>query len=215
MLSRLKKRLGKWLVSQGERLLGLRREENVPQRIKNLREYWWFLADAPLFIDVPQVMRLYDAIFRPEFEVASRTRSRSDTKAEELSAEINTAGEVAIPTIFKISAAGKTGGKFGTTISQVDSLTETAVVSPERRLERLVNLYAYSYPDRLYRIDSECVSLTDLTGESLNWKEVTDSLNETGGPTFDFLRSRYWFTVHTDVRRTGHGPARRTIQTIH
>lgn len=180
MFGPLKKRLGKWLVSQGEQLLGQLQDEDIPQRIKNLREYWWFLADAPLFIDVPQVIRLYDAIFRPEFEVTSRTTSRSDTKAEELSAEINTAGEVAIPTIFKISAAGKTGSKFGTTVSQIDSLTETAVLSPERRLGMLVNLYAYSYPDRLYRIDSACISLADLTGKSLNWKESTDKLNESG-----------------------------------
>jgi hypothetical protein len=179
MLNRLKKQLGKWLIRQGEQLLRQQRDENVLERIKNLREYW-FLADAPLFIDAPQVMGLYDAIFRPEFEVASRTRSRSDTKAEELSAEINSSTEVAVPTIFKVSAAGKIGNKLETTTSGVDSLTETAVLSPERRLEKLVNLYAYSYPHRLYRIDSQCISLTDLAGKSFNWEEVTANLNQPG-----------------------------------
>lgn len=72
MLSRLRVKIGKWLVNWGEQLLIQRRNEKVGQRIENLRDYW-FLADAPLFIDAPQVERLYDAIFRPEFEVASRT----------------------------------------------------------------------------------------------------------------------------------------------
>lgn len=178
MLSGTKKQLGKWLVGLGQQLLR-ERDESVIQRIQNLREYW-FLADAPLFIDGAQVTGLYDAIFRPEFEVASRTRSKTDTKAEELSAEITAGTEVSVPTIFKVSAAGKGGSKLGTTTSGVDSLTETAVLSPERRLERLVNLYAYSYPHRIYRTDSQCISLTDLAGKSLNWGDVTATLNEPG-----------------------------------
>jgi len=184
----------------------------------------WFLADAPLFIDVPQVIGLYDAIFRPEFEVASRTRSRSDTKAEELSEELNITGEVAIPTIFKISAARKTGSKIEMTTTRVDPLTETAVLSPETRLEKLVNVYAYSYPDRLFRIDSRCISLTDLTGKSLDWQEAEDNLNEPGVrpliffdldkgsrfiPMFAELHTGWRVELHKQLIRSA--PKRRTV----
>jgi hypothetical protein len=83
-----------------------------------------------------------------------------------------------VPTIFKVQATAKIGSKVGTTTTGADSITETAVLSPENRLEKLVNVYAYSYPHRLFRVDSSCLSITALNGESFTWEAVETNLDE-------------------------------------
>jgi hypothetical protein len=143
----------------------------IDGRVQHLKKFW-FLADAPLLIDQQLVERCYDAIFRPEFEVASRTRSQSDTRSEELSNAVEAAGEASIPTFLKLSAKSSVGVKVGGARSTAESHVEAAVQSAERRLERLANLYLHSYPERLYWVGSDLISIVDATGKKLQWDEV-------------------------------------------
>ncbi|MEX3639184.1 hypothetical protein [Paraburkholderia sp. BR14320] len=148
-------------------------------RINNLNNLW-FIADSPLFIDAKAVGRLYDTIFQPEFEIASRTQGVGGTKATQLSAEISGAGEASIPTFVKMSATAKTGTTLSAGSNTSKSVTEVAVRSAERMQEALINLYVYSYPDRIFFVDNELIQLRDLEGKTYSWQEIEAKLDIPG-----------------------------------
>lgn len=177
----IRKALGTFLVNTGNRLMTERNLERamIENRLDNLKNFW-FLADAPLFIDSNLVERMYDSIFRPEFEVATRTKASGNTRSKELSNEISGAGELSIPTFIKISATDKINYKSGETGTNNESLTETYVQSPERRLEKLINLYIYSYPERLFLINSDLISIADISGKVIDWKNMDEILDNGG-----------------------------------
>jgi hypothetical protein len=173
--------VGRLLMSLGKEVLpsseAKRKKSNGRlDQLKNL----WFLADAPLFIDSSFVNRLYDSIFRPEYEITTRTRSQGNSRSQELASELGSTGEISIPTIFKISATSKISGRSIGTTEQSESLTEMAVQSPERRLEKLINLYVYSYPERLFQISSDLVSIKDMSGKECTSEEMDQSLDKEG-----------------------------------
>jgi hypothetical protein len=178
ILKKIRKALGTFLINSGNTLsTGCNIEPTkIDTRLDNLKKFW-FLADAPLFIDSNFVERLYDSIFRPEFEVASRTNVSGNTSSQELSNEISGAGELSIPTILKISATSKFSAKSGITKTNNESFTETAIQSPERRLEKLINLYVYSYPDRLFWIKSDLISISDISGNLASWEQMDEKLD--------------------------------------
>ncbi len=185
ILKEIQKALGTILINSGNTLLNscnLVRTNNLdPTKVDMVSlEKFWFLADAPLFIDSNLVERLYNSIFRPEFEVASRTKTRGNISSQELSGEISGTVEGSIPTILKISAMSKLNNKSVKTSSHNESLTETTVLSPERRLEKLINLYVYSYPDRLFWINSDLVTISDISGKEVNWEQIDNKLDEAG-----------------------------------
>lgn len=168
-------------MNAGKALLSEQDQQGVKvgARIQNL-EKLWFIADAPLFMDNTLVARLYDAIFRPEFEVASRTEGGAGTRSAELAGEIGASKEASIPTFVKLSAAAKLGGKLGATASTSQSVTETAVRSGERKQEELLNLYAYSYPERLFFVDPSLETLHDLNGKLFTWDQADAVLDIPG-----------------------------------
>ena len=152
----------------------------VTERAENLKRFW-FLADAPQFIDRPLVDQLFDAIFQPAFELASRSSAALDSKAKALSAEMSGGGEFSVPTMFKINATAKVADSDTRTTSTTNTDTWNAVQSSERRLEKLVNLYIYSYPERCFRVPTDLSNLVDQTGASHSWSDVETSLSKQGG----------------------------------
>ena len=69
-------RLWHWLIGKKKeaKMTEEHRDATLEQRLVSL-ERFWFLADAPMFIDGEMVERLHDAIFRPEVELASRSEA--------------------------------------------------------------------------------------------------------------------------------------------
>ena len=177
----IREKLGKWMLARGRSLLmPERRNRNaITARVDALKTLW-FVADAPMFIDSQQIERLFEAIFQPEYEVASRTSSREDSTAQELGLELAAGGEVSVPTIFKVSTSAKALEKSGTTNMRGESIVENAVKSPERRLEKLLNLYVYSYPERLFWVKSDLVTVSRLDGENSGWIQIEETLDQPG-----------------------------------
>lgn len=173
--------IGNKLVEWGNKLLPhVDTVSQVKQRAENLKHFW-FLADAPQFIDRPLVDQLFDTIFQPAFELASRSSAAMDSKAKALTAEMSASGELSVPTIFKVNAAGKVSDSDTRTTSTTNTDTWNAVQSSERRLEKLVNLYIYSYPERCFRVPSDLSGLEDQNGTVHSWSEAEQSLSESGG----------------------------------
>jgi hypothetical protein len=181
ILKETRKTLGVFLINLGNSLLTDRNLERkkIENRLNNLKKFW-FLADAPLFIDTILVERMYDSIFRPEFEVATRTKATGNIRSKELSNEISGAGELSIPTFIKISATEKINDKSIKTKTDNESLTEAYIQSPERRLEKLINLYVYSYPERLFWINSDLITIADISGNEVDWKHMDKMLDDGG-----------------------------------
>lgn len=164
----------------------------LDQRIDNLEQFW-FLADAPMFVDGEQIERLYDAIFRPEMELASR----SDSGTGEFATKVVNAAKGGVEVQAKVPPAlaffgldfggkasleGSTSGEEGTRRAETDTSTYVAIKSSERRLERLISLYANKYQDRIFWVNS-----TLLGGSSLKepkkprtWQELEEVLEKPG-----------------------------------
>src|SRR5712691_3065675 len=177
----IEERLGNWLIAQGRSRLvpGHGNRDAIAARIDALKRLW-VLADAPMFIDGQQVERLFDAIFRPEFEVASRTSSRDESRTQERSVELAASIEVSVPAFFKYSAKGKAAEKMVKTQMHGESVLAMAVKSPERRLETLLNLYVYSYPERLFWVESSLVSVSQFDGVKADWATMEQTLVRPG-----------------------------------
>lgn len=170
MFSIPKERIGQWLIKKGQSLQTTQQiqQQSISSRVKELSNFW-FLADAPMFIDGAQVERLYEAIFQPEYEAASRTLATGSAKAKELSSELAMVVEASVPTIFKVSGNYKVADKEGTTDSHNESIVETAVKSSERRLEKLIRLYVYSYPERIFRVNHNLTDISRYDVSTKNW----------------------------------------------
>jgi hypothetical protein len=172
-------KFGRWMIRSGERLVVRARSTQVTTRVENLRKFW-FLADAPLFIDGSQVDRLFDAIFRPEWEATTRTRSSTNTRSRELQLQISASGEATVPTIFKLGATGTAAGKGSSSTAIGEAINEIAVRSPDRRLESLVVLYAHAYPDRLFWMNADLKAGVNAVGDAVSWEAIDKTLEESG-----------------------------------
>jgi hypothetical protein len=187
LLDRLRQALGRKIMG------GISLDPTLEQRLVAL-ERFWFLADTPMFIDDALVSRLYDAVFRPEIEIASR----SDATTSEVTARVAGAGKASVEIQAKIppilalfgldvaSAKGNVEGSLSGERSKrnagTGTTTYTAVKSTERYLEKVVSLYAQKYPRRLFWIGNMLDG-----GHSLNeparfqtWAEMEDELAKPG-----------------------------------
>jgi len=127
-------------------------------------ERFWFLADTPLFIDSVLTNRLYDAVFRPELEIASR----SDADTSEVAAKVAGAGKATaeiqakVPPLLALfglevarakgSIEGSLSGEGTKRSASTGTTSFVPVKSTERSLERIISLYAQKYRRRLFWI---------------------------------------------------------------
>jgi hypothetical protein len=156
-------------------------EVDINKRIKAFGRFW-FVSDYPLYVDVDLVDGLFDSIFRPEFEVASRTVNKAEAKSSEDLLEVAASGEASVPTVFKASVTGKTSLKQKKEMSEGLSTIEVAVSSTGGKLDKLLNVYLYSYPQRLYWIKGNLISCSDFKkpDEEISWNNIEDALDEPG-----------------------------------
>jgi hypothetical protein len=117
-----------------------------------------WLADAPLFIDAPQVLAFYDAVVRPEAEQKKITLSLKSLESQKTTTEAELTGEVSIAkwitTIFPFLDA-KVGGKVDASTERVRDKEEGREVelqpinSPQRQLVQLALHYIVNLPRRI------------------------------------------------------------------
>lgn len=157
-------------------------------------ERLWFLADTPLFVDNVLVSRLYDAVFRPEVELASQ----SDATTNELAAKVAGSAKASVEIQAKVppllslfgldvanAKAGLEGSLSGEGAGRRASTGTTnfaAVKSTERYLEKVVSLYAQKYSRRLFWVDSDLTSGRSLEESSRpqSWEEMEAELGKPG-----------------------------------
>jgi hypothetical protein len=117
-----------------------------------------WLADAPLFIDAPQVLAFYDAVVRPETEQKKITLSLKSLESQKTTTEAELTGEVSIAkwitTIFPFLDAS-VGGKIGGSTESERGKEEGREVelqpinSPQRQLVQLALHYIVNIRPRI------------------------------------------------------------------
>lgn len=159
--------------------------QNLNGRMEALQRFW-FLADAPMFIDSPLVERLYDAIFRPEVQLVSIAEGKANEYAGKLSGAAKAGGEIALklPPALSLFGLDIASGKASAEISgsaeatgkrgKSHSSTFAAIRTPERHLEKLISLYVEQYPERLLWVKNDLVAIQNLKDPSklLNWADI-------------------------------------------
>lgn len=157
-------------------------------------ERLWFLADTPLFIDGELVERLYDAVFRPEVELASRSDSVTKEWAAKITASTKVAAEagIKVPPLLslfgldvlnaKASIDASASGEGSTRRALTESGNYVAVKSTEGHLEKVISLYAEKYRERVFWVGKELTSghSLDKPNAPLTWDEMGAELDRSG-----------------------------------
>jgi len=110
-----------------------------------------WLADAPLFIDGPQIEAFYDAVVRPEYEKKSITLSMSETDtvttAIEGGVEVEMSASKWVRTVFpfldaNVKAGGKASREHGNATHKAETIELQPISNPHRQLVQLALHYA-------------------------------------------------------------------------
>jgi hypothetical protein len=157
-------------------------------------ERFWFLADTPLFVDSVLVNRLYDAVFRPEVELASQSDATTNEVAAKVAGGAKASAEIQakVPpllSLFGLDVANAKAGLEGSVSGEgsgrranTGTTSYAAVKSTERRLEKVVSLYAQKYSRRLFWIGSDLTAGRSLhePNRSQSWEEMESELGRPG-----------------------------------
>jgi hypothetical protein len=153
--------------------------ENALTLTSELAQSLGWLADAPLFIDGPQVEAFYDAVVQPEAEEGPTTRSVRISSREESQLGGKLEAEVSLPTLVKTVFPGikVTGGLDTAMRGQEEESKEEAVEllpikTPQRQLVHLAIHYVTHLRDRLFMIKVD----READPESLKWARGADRL---------------------------------------
>ena len=114
---------------------------------------FWFLVDAPMFIDTALVERLHDAIIRPDSIVTGGAEQAVRTAEQGREYGLTGEGDVNVPFVVKMAVKGE----FGHTYSRTDETGKTQQFSvprtSERLLEELVAFYLKYFPSRVITVN--------------------------------------------------------------
>jgi len=168
-------------------------QQTLDQRLVAL-ERFWFMADTPMFVDDVLTTRLYDAVFRPELEIASR----SDAITGEVTAKVAGATKASVEiqakvppvlALFGLDVASAKGNIEGSLSGEgsgrranTGTTTYAAVKSTERYLEKVISLYAEKYSPRLFWIRGDLAGGFSLRqpGRFQTWAEMEKELEKPG-----------------------------------
>lgn len=126
-------------------------------KVANSSLLW--LADAPLFIDGPQVEQLYDAIARPEGEEGPTTLTVSKSQANEVGRKIGAELEAEpgfiaslVSSMFSFKVKGTIEGSTTGSDSKEEAkaLELRPIKTPQRQLIQLTAHFLLRFPERLY-----------------------------------------------------------------
>ena len=176
-LAPILKRIGDWATDTSEAWRPVQQDQAYKNRLEKWKQLW-FIADVPLFVDDIAVKRLYDALIRPEFEVASRKLSKSKSNTIEDSIEGALSVEAGVAPFLKGTASLKEAGKKGRSSNEGTEYSEEANRSAEFRMEKVVAFYVRNFPKYLFWTSENLSELTDLKGISQEWSKVAERLNE-------------------------------------
>lgn len=137
--------------------------------------FFWFLVDAPMYIDNMLVERVHDAIIRPDVVEVARDSRSSSTDLRERTYALGGKGGVKVPFVLTLALDGKFGHKYGVTKGQEAVQQFTVPRTPERLLEEFVAFYLAHFADRVLLVDPGDGRVWSPSGSG----ELTyDALNE-------------------------------------
>ena len=146
---------------------------HVADRARALGRFWW-LVDAPIFLDGPLVDRLYDAVVHPNIEVTEEEEKRYEDVKTTIAgqAEASAKADLKLPDFLTGFFPTKAGGeaKLATQGEKIKKFVRESVKrgvpidSPDRRLSELVLYYLLYHSDRLLFVDAPGGEYSNLWG---------------------------------------------------
>lgn len=137
---------------------------NTPTITKLPSAFFW-LADAPLFIDKEQVYRFYDAVVRPEAKEGSTTLAITEQNIDRIRAKLGLEASVSLSELgailtsvfafLKPEIKGSGEGDYQIDRSEQSSTTVELhpITTPQRQLEQLTLHYLVNRQERLFFVE--------------------------------------------------------------
>ena len=115
---------------------------------------FWFLVDAPMFMDTPLIERFHDAVLRPEHIVVkeNETTSAKEEKQRKIRIEAKGKGDI-VPFVVGMALKGRFDSRF--TRENAASLGRELSIprTSERLVEEIVAFYLAYFPERVVIVD--------------------------------------------------------------
>lgn len=138
-------------------------------------DLFWFLVDAPMFIDSVLVERMHDAIIRPSEIFLSRSALENNKEQQERKYALSGKGDAAIPFVAAAAIKGGFGHNVIVSEDQTSGRQYSIPRTPERLLEELVAFYLAHFEERVVAINPG-LGTVRLPGDSTTYGH--EKLNE-------------------------------------
>lgn len=152
-------------------------------RVSDLGAFW-FLVDAPMFVDSTLIERFHDAVLRPEYVVVKESDTTGSREEKERKLSVEGSGNADVPFVVGLALKGGFDSRFTREQSTARSRDLNIPRTPERLLEEIIAFYLAFYPQRILKVDpvGETVNpaVSDGTENRLSYSSLDDVCNVAG-----------------------------------
>lgn len=144
--------------------------------------FFWFLVDAPMFIDASLIDRFHDAVIRPDNIVVSESETKGAKEEAGRKLGVQGKGKGEIPFVVGLALQGNFEHRFKRENSASLSREFDIPRTPERLLEEIVAFYLAHFPERVLRVDPIAKLVSTAVANSSADYTTLDATCETPGP---------------------------------
>lgn len=146
---------------------------------------FWFLVDAPMFIDASLVDRFHDALIRPESVMVSVTDSQAAKEEAQRKFGVQGKGKADVPFVLGLALKGSFDHRFTRENSAQHTQQLQIPRTSERLLEEVIAFYLAHFPERIVivsPVDKKVTRAVKLASENELSYEDLDRICNTQGP---------------------------------
>ena len=144
--------------------------------------FFWFLVDAPMFMDAPLIDRFHDAVIRPENIVVSESETTGSKEETGRRLGVKGKGKGEIPFVVGLALQGNFEHRSKRENSAGLAREFDIPRTPERLLEEIVAFYLAHFPERVLRVDPVAKTVSTAVASSSADYASLDATCETPGP---------------------------------
>ncbi|WP_394538829.1 hypothetical protein PRJ39_25265 [Lysobacter enzymogenes] len=144
--------------------------------------FFWFLVDAPMYVDSPLIERFHDAVIRPDNIVVSEAESTGSKEETQRKLGVQGKGKGEIPFVVGLALKGSFDHRFKR--ENTAALTRQLDIprTSERLLEDVVAFYLAHFPERVLRVDPIAKTVATAVADSPAGYDTLNKTCETLGP---------------------------------
>lgn len=149
-------------------------------RVEDLGAFW-FLVDAPMFLDAALIERFHDAVLRPDHIVLKENEATGSKEEKQRKLSVEGKGKADIPFVVGLALKGGFDSRFTRENTAALSRELSIPRTPERLVEEIVAFYLAYFPERVVKVDPVNRTVSNVfDGKGLDYAHLDSICNEPG-----------------------------------